>query len=72
MEDLVQTATQPKAKPIKTKSVIHPVKCSLEDLYNGKNFKIKVLRGYAFNSSADFEVVRQKIKKISATVSILL
>ncbi len=33
-----------KQKPIKTKSVIHPVKCSLEDLYNGRNFKIKVIR----------------------------
>jgi DnaJ family protein A protein 2 len=30
--------------PKKTKSVIHPVKCTLEDLYSGKTFKIKVTR----------------------------
>jgi hypothetical protein len=29
--------------PKKTKSVIHPVKCTLEDLYSGKTFKIKGL-----------------------------
>jgi DnaJ family protein A protein 2 len=30
--------------PKKTKSVIHPIKCTLEDLYNGKNSRIKVSR----------------------------
>jgi len=30
--------------PKKTKSVIHPIKCSLEDLYNGKTVRIKVTR----------------------------
>lgn len=30
--------------PKKTKSVIHPVSCTLEDLYNGKSTKIKVAR----------------------------
>jgi DnaJ family protein A protein 2 len=26
----------------KTKSVIHPMKCSLEDLYSGKKIRIKI------------------------------
>lgn len=30
--------------PQKTKSVIHPVKCTLGDLYNGKSSRIKVNR----------------------------
>ena len=30
--------------PAKTKSVIHPVKCTLEDLYNGKSTRIKINR----------------------------
>jgi len=30
--------------PKKTKSVIHPIKCTLEDLYNGKATKIRVIR----------------------------
>ena len=28
--------------PKKTKSVIHPIKCTLEDLYKGKSARIKV------------------------------
>lgn len=30
--------------PTKTKSVIHPVKCTLEDLFNGKTTRIKINR----------------------------
>ena len=30
--------------PQKTKSVIHPIKCTLGDLYNGKSSRIKVNR----------------------------
>lgn len=30
--------------PKKTKSVIHPIKCTLEELYNGKTVRIKVSR----------------------------
>jgi len=30
--------------PKKTKSVIHPVKCTLEELYNGKTTRIKIAR----------------------------
>jgi len=30
--------------PKKNKSVIHPIKCTLEDLYNGKSTKIKINR----------------------------
>ena len=32
------------AKVKKTKSVIHPIKCTLEDLYQGKKIRIKVTR----------------------------
>ena len=28
--------------PQKTKSVIHPIKCTLEELYKGKSVRIKV------------------------------
>lgn len=30
--------------PKKTKSVIHPVKCTLEELFNGKSTRIKITR----------------------------
>ena len=30
--------------PKKTKSIIHPVKCTLEELYNGKSTRIKITR----------------------------
>lgn len=30
--------------PKKTKSVVHPVKCTLEELYNGKTLKVKINR----------------------------
>ena len=30
--------------PKKTKSVIHPVKCTLEDVYQGKKIKVKITR----------------------------
>jgi len=33
-----------KAGPKKTKSIIHPIKCTLEDLYKGKSTRIKVSR----------------------------
>jgi len=33
-----------KMGPKKTKSVIHPVKCTLEELYMGKTMKVKVNR----------------------------
>lgn len=33
-----------KMGPKNTKSVIHPISCSLEDLYNGKKTKIKINR----------------------------
>ena len=33
-----------KAVPKKTKSIIHPIKCTLEDLYKGKSTRIKVSR----------------------------
>lgn len=33
-----------KVGPKKTKSVIHPVKCTLEDLYQGKKIKVKITR----------------------------
>ena len=28
--------------PKKTRSLIHPLKCTLEDLYNGKNSRIRI------------------------------
>jgi len=33
-----------KMGPKKTKSVIHPVKCTLEELYQGKKMKVKITR----------------------------
>ena len=33
-----------KQGPKKTKSIIHPIECTLEDLYNGKSKKVRISR----------------------------
>ena len=44
-DDIMHTMLNKKMPgPKKTKSVVHPVKLSLEDIFNGKSMKIKVTR----------------------------
>ena len=56
-----------KLGPKKTKSVIHPVKCTLEDLYNGKSFKVRINRDRVIKEG-DKNIVNKEKKVIAVGV----
>lgn len=53
--------------PKKTKSVIHPVKCTLEDLYHGKKMKVKITRDRIIKEGEKSLTERQK-KVLEVTI----
>jgi len=57
-----------KMGPKNTKSVIHPISCTLEDLYNGKKTKIKINRNRLV-TVGDKKVLQKEKKVLECNVS---
>ena len=57
-----------KKGPKKTKSVIHPIKLTLEELYQGKSIKVKVTRDRK-RTDGDKTVIEREKKVLECKIS---